>query len=82
MKTSGAGPLHAAFTTTAAGIVCLVTGAVGYGIRKTGGVPYLQFVDAVVWPQVWWGVGFLVAAGFFWWRALRTLGNPPRPNHA
>jgi hypothetical protein len=75
-------PLHAAFTMTAAGMLFLLTGSLGYVIRKSGGVPFLQHQDAVIWPQVWWGIGALVAAILFWRRALQTLGDPPRQNHA
>ena len=79
--THSASPLQAAFTTTAAGTVFLLTGSLGYEIRKSGVLPHIQHGDTVVWPQVWWGIGTLVVAAFFWRRALRTLGNPPEPNH-
>jgi hypothetical protein len=35
-------PLHLAFTLTAAGLLLLATGILGFSIRKSGGLPYLQ----------------------------------------
>jgi len=66
-------PLHTAFTMTAAGIVFLLTGILGYSIRKSGGLPYLEHGGVVIWPQVWWGTAALALAAFFWRRALASL---------
>lgn len=66
-------PLHTAFTMTAAGILFLLTGILGYSIRKSGGLPYLQHGSAVIWPQIWWGAAALAVAAYCWRRALATL---------
>lgn len=66
-------PLHMAFTLTAAAIVFLLTGLLGYAIKRTAGLPYLQPSHSVVWFQVWVGVAAVVLAAFFWRKALRIL---------
>jgi hypothetical protein len=66
-------PLHVAFTFTAAGLLFLTTGLLGFAIRKSAGIPYLQSVGIVVWSQVWLGMGCSVLATVLWWRALKTV---------
>jgi len=66
-------PLQGAFTFTTFAVVFLMTGTLGYEIKKSGGVPYLRWTDGVVWEQIWWGVGASLLAALFWIVGLRSL---------
>jgi hypothetical protein len=65
-------PQGAAFSTTFAAALFLITGLIGYGLQKG---PALfagsRWSNTIIWPQVWLGVAFLVAAVFCWRWALR-----------
>ena len=65
-------PQAAAFTTTFGAALFLVTGVIGFGLQRG---PNLlsdsRWTNTVIWPQVWLGVAFLIAAVFCWRRALR-----------
>jgi hypothetical protein len=72
-------PLHGAFTFTTFAAVFLITGSLGYEIKKSGGVPYLRWTDGVVWEQIWWGVGTALIAAVLWTVSLRRLKRDPLP---
>jgi uncharacterized membrane protein (UPF0136 family) len=66
-------PLHAAFTATAAAILFLVAGALGYTIEKSN----WSFITGtwsggVVWWEIFYGVVALLFAAYFWRKGLRT----------
>jgi uncharacterized membrane protein (UPF0136 family) len=66
-------PLHAAFSTTAFGLLFLVAGSIGYTIKKSN----WSFIsgtwsDGVVWWEIVYGVIALVFAAYFWRKGLET----------
>ena len=74
MRNKGVRPLHAAFSATAAAILFLVSGTLGYTIKKSN----WSFITAswsggVVWWEIVYGVVALVFAAYFWRKGLRTL---------
>lgn len=67
-------PLWLAFTATAAAIMFLVAGAVGYQLSH--GVPFTvasAWKDRVIWSQIWAGAAIVVVAVFLWRRGLRSI---------
>ncbi len=62
--------LQSAFTFTFFGLLFFLTGAFGYAIRKSGGLPYLDPVANVVWRQLWLGLVCFGSAIVLWRRAL------------
>ena|SRR5688572_29613747 len=74
--------LWLAFNTTAAAVLFLVAGAIGYTLSK-----HARFVDGTPWSGsvIWWQVGVGLAlvplAAFFWRKGLRSTPRN-RPKHA
>ena len=65
-------PLWYAFTTTAAAALFLISGSVGYTLRK--GLPLFaaaRWSDGVIWSQVGVGLAFVPVAVFCWRKAIR-----------
>jgi uncharacterized membrane protein (UPF0136 family) len=65
-------PLHAAFTFTTVAVVLLVSGAMGYTIRKSN----WSFItgtwsDGVDWWEIFCGAAALLPAVYFWRKGLR-----------
>jgi hypothetical protein len=75
-------PLWLAFSTTAAAVLFLVAGAIGYTLSKRA-----RFFDGTSWSDgvIWWQVGvglaLLPLALYFWRRGLRSMARN-RPRHA
>ena len=69
-------PQALAFTTTFAAALLLIAGSIGFGLQKG---PALfsdgRWTGGVIWPQVWLGVAFLVAAVVCWRRAIRDANR-------
>ena len=67
-------PLWNAFSLTAAAILLVVTGLVGYTLSKhdrfVAGTPW---TDGVIWWQVAVGGALLAAAVWFWRKGLREI---------
>lgn len=70
-------PLWAAFTLTAVALLYGIAGLIGYVVPRHN--PYIGhhpvWVGHVVWPQVTWASGALLASVFFWWHGLRRLSR-------
>lgn len=67
-------PLWGAFTATAAAILFVVAGAVGY--RLNHGVPFMNraaWSDQVIWSQIWVGIGVALIAVYLWRLGVRSL---------
>jgi hypothetical protein len=65
-------PQGVAFTTTFAAALFLITGIIGYGLQRGPDLSAAsRWSNSVIWPQVWLGLAFLIAAVFCWRRALR-----------
>jgi succinate dehydrogenase hydrophobic anchor subunit len=67
-------PFDAAFGATAAALLFLVAGTIGFTIEKNN----WSFItvtrsDAVVWWEIFYGLVALVFAVYFWRKGLRTL---------
>jgi hypothetical protein len=72
-------PLHAAFTLTAAAILFLVSGTIGFSIKKDnwsfiGGT----WSDGPVWWEISYGMVALVFAVYFWRKGLEGLPKTRR----
>ena len=47
-------------------------GVVGYGLQKELAIfADSRWTGAVIWPQVWFGLGLIPVAVFCWFRAVR-----------
>ena len=65
-------PQAAAFTTTFAAALFIITGSIGFGLQKGPALfSDTRWTGTVIWPQVYLGVAFLVAALFCWRNALK-----------
>ena len=69
-------PLHAAFTTTAFGLLFFVAGSIGYTIKKSN----WSFItgtwsDGVVWWEIAYGAISLVFAAYFWRKGLESMAS-------
>lgn len=67
-------PLWNAFSATAAAILFLVAGALGY--QLTNGVPFTvrtAWSGKVIWSEIWIGTAAAVLAVFLWRLGLRSL---------
>jgi hypothetical protein len=70
--TPGRRPHAAAFSTTFAAALFLISGIIGFGLQKGPSLfSEARWSDGVIWPQVTLGIAFLVAAIFCWRRALK-----------
>lgn len=66
--------LHGAFTFTLFGSVLLLTGSMGYTLKKSSdGFISTRWSPGVIWPEVWWGLGLSLAAVYLWRRGLQSL---------
>ena len=64
--------LWGAFSTTSASALFLISGIVGYGLQKGPAIfADSRWTGAVIWPQVWFGLGLIPVAVFCWFRAMR-----------
>lgn len=65
-------PQFAAFSTTLATVLFIVTGLIGFGLQKGPALfSEARWSESVIWPQVWLGLAFLPAAAICWHRALK-----------
>ncbi len=67
-------PLWGAFTATAAAILFVVSGALGYRLER--GVPFTiaaAWSDTVLWSEIWLGICAGLIAIYLWRRGLRSL---------
>jgi uncharacterized membrane protein len=74
MRNKALHPLHAAFTASAIAILLIMSGAMGYTIRKSN----WSFVtgtwsNGVVWWEISYGMVALLFAVYFWRKGLRTV---------
>jgi hypothetical protein len=74
MRNKALHPLHAAFTASAIAILLIMSGAMGYTIKKSN----WSFVtgtwsNGVVWWEISYGMVALVFAVYFWRKGLRTV---------
>ena len=64
--------LWGAFSRTSASALFLISGVVGYGLQKELAIfADSRWTGAVIWPQVWFGLGLIPVAVFCWFRAVR-----------
>ncbi len=72
-------PLWLAFSTTAAAILCLVSGIIGYQLgRHARFVAHTAWSPTAIWWEVYAGLGFAAAAAVLWRLALRSTQAPHR----
>jgi hypothetical protein len=64
----------AAFSTTFAAALFLVTGTIGFSLRRGPSLlSDARWSETVIWPQVGLGIAFSIAAVLCWPRALRDV---------
>ena len=70
-------PIFNALSLTAASVLFVVTGGIGYTLSKhdrfVAGTPWSP---TVIWWQVGVGIALLPLAAYFWRRGIRSLANP------
>jgi hypothetical protein len=68
----GGRPHAAAFSTTFGAALFLISGSIGFGLQKGPALfSEARWSDGVIWPQVYLGIAFSIAAIFCWRRALK-----------
>jgi hypothetical protein len=70
-------PIFNALSLTAASVLFVVTGGIGYTLSKhdrfVAGTPWSA---TVIWWQVGVGIALLPLAAYFWRRGIRSLAHP------
>ena len=67
-------PQFAAFSTTFAAALFIVTGMIGFGLQKGPALfSEARWSQSVIWPQVWLGLAFLTIAVFCWRKAIKDV---------